>query len=136
MVLMLTILNLAIFGAASARMLHFMDSAKFCGTACHSVMNPEWVTYQQSPHAHVQCVECHVGEGMGALIDSKINGMWQVISLNFNLYERPIPTPVHNLRPARETCEKCHWPDFFIGNRVKTFPHYGWIHCPLLVTLL
>ena len=121
----LTLLNLVIFGAATSRMLHFMDSAHFCGTACHSVMNPEWVTYQQSPHARVACVECHVGEGVGALIDSKINGTWQMISVTFDLLDRPIPTPVHNLRPARETCEKCHWPDLFLGNRIKTFPHYS-----------
>jgi hypothetical protein len=43
-----------------------------------------------------------------------------VISAAFDLYERPIPTPVHQLRPARETCEKCHWPDKFYGNRLVT----------------
>jgi NapC/NirT cytochrome c family, N-terminal region len=120
-----TIINVIIIGAASGRMLHYMDSAHFCGTACHSVMNPEWTTYQQSPHARVQCVECHVGEGVGALIDAKINGMWQMVSASFNLYERPIPTPVSNLRPARETCEKCHWPEKFLGNRVVNKVHYG-----------
>ena len=34
-------------------------------------------------------------------------------------FSRPIPTPVHNLRPARETCENCHWPEKFYGDRVK-----------------
>ena len=106
-------------------MLQFMDEPEFCGTACHSVMNPEWVTYQQSPHARVKCVECHVGEGVGALIDSKLNGMWQMVSVTFDLLERPIPTPVHQLRPARETCEKCHWPDKFYGSRLKTVARYA-----------
>jgi len=101
-----------------------MDHAHFCGTACHSVMNPEWTTYQQSPHARVECVECHVGEGVGALVDSKINGVWQMISASLKLYDKPIPTPVHNLRPARETCEKCHWPEKFLGNRVVNKVHY------------
>lgn len=123
--LLLTLANLVILGAASFRMLHFMDQASFCGTACHSVMNPEWTTYQQSPHARVKCVECHVGEGVDALIDSKINGLWQVLSVTFKLYEKPIPTPVHNLRPARETCEKCHWPKMFLGNRVLNLVHYA-----------
>lgn len=120
----MTLLNVVFFGAVSIRTLHFMDSAEFCGTACHKVMNPEWVTYQQSPHARVKCVECHVGEGVGALIDSKINGARQMVSLAFNLYEKPIPAPVHNLRPARETCEKCHWPEKFLGNHLKTMVHY------------
>ncbi len=120
----MTLINVLFLGIASTRTLHFMDQAHFCGTACHSVMNPEWVTYQQSPHARVNCVECHVGEGFEALVDSKLNGAWQIISLTFDLYERPIPTPVHNLRPARETCEKCHWPEKFLGNRLKIVKHY------------
>ena len=121
----LTLVNLMFFGLGGARMLHFMDEPEFCGTACHQVMNPEWVTYQSSPHAHVRCVDCHVGEGAGALLDAKLNGLWQVISATFDLYERPIPTPVHNLRPARETCEKCHWPDKFYGERIKTITKFA-----------
>lgn len=124
-VTLLTTINIVLMGAATARMLHFMDSAHFCGTACHSVMNPEWTTYQESPHARVMCVECHVGEGVDALVKSKINGAWQVISATFDLYERPIPTPVHQLRPARETCEKCHWPDKFSGNRIRRIVHFA-----------
>jgi len=121
---LLSLVNVLFLGVLSGRMLHFMDEAVFCGTACHSVMNPEWVTYQQSPHARVQCVECHVGEGMEALLDSKLNGIWQIISLTFSLYERPIPTPVRQLRPARETCEKCHWPAKFYGGRLRTITNF------------
>mgnify|MGYP006278021989 CR=1 FL=1 len=115
----LTLVNVLFLSLASSRMLQFMDQPVFCGTACHSVMNPEWVTYQDSPHARVRCVDCHVGEGVDALVDSKLNGLWQIISVTFDLLERPIPTPVHQLRPARETCEKCHWPAKFYGNRLR-----------------
>ena len=124
-VAILTLINVLFLGIASTQMLHFMDQPRFCGTACHSVMHPEWITYQQSPHARVACVECHVGEGVGALVNSKLNGAWQMISAAFNLYERPIPTPVHQLRPAQETCEKCHWPDKFYGSRLVTRVTYG-----------
>jgi hypothetical protein len=122
---LLTLVNLLFLGLGGARMLHFMDQPEFCGTACHEVMNPEWVVYQNSPHAHVRCVDCHVGEGADALVDAKLNGLWQIISATFDLYEKPIPTPVHNLRPARETCEKCHWPDKFYGSRIKTIETYA-----------
>ena len=119
-----TFINILFIVGASVRTLHFMDSAYFCGNACHSVMHPEWIVYQESPHARVPCVECHVGEGMGALVDSKLNGVRQMFSATFDLYERPIPTPVHRLRPSRETCEKCHWPDQFYGNRIIRITHY------------
>jgi hypothetical protein len=124
-VALLTVVNILFLGVGGARMLHFMDEPEFCGTACHQVMNPEWVTYQDSPHAHVRCVDCHVGEGAEALVDAKLNGLWQIISATFRLYEKPIPTPVHNLRPARETCEKCHWPDKVYGDRIKTIETFA-----------
>jgi hypothetical protein len=55
-------------------------------------------------------------------VRSKISGSYQLLAVTFNLYPRPIPTPVHNLRPARETCEDCHWPQKFSGDKlvVKT----------------
>ena len=122
---LLTVLNIIIFSAATLRMLHFMDQAEFCGTACHRVMNPEWVTYQQSPHARVPCVECHVGEGLDALIESKLNGIRQMYLAALDMYNQPIPTPVHQLRPAQETCEHCHWPEKFFGQRMTTMINYA-----------
>ncbi len=122
--LIFTFINLLFLSVASMRMLNYMEEPEFCGTACHSVMSPEWATYQVSPHSRVRCVDCHVGEGIGALVESKINGTWQMISVTFDLLERPIPTPVHQLRPARETCEKCHWPEKFYGSKIKSIVHY------------
>jgi len=116
---------LLILGLAGITGLHFMDQPHFCGTACHKVMNPEWVVYRQSPHSRVACVQCHVGEGVKAHFDAKLNGLRQVWLASLNIYRRPIPTPVHTLRPARETCEKCHWPEKFYGHRLKTIVHYG-----------
>lgn len=114
-----TLINMLFLGIGSLRMLSFMDQPVFCGTACHRVMGPEWAAYQGSPHARVRCVDCHVGTGAEAAFDAKLNGVWQMISVTFDLFERPIPTPVHNLRPARETCERCHWPEVFYGHRLK-----------------
>jgi hypothetical protein len=122
---LLTLANVIILGAGSMQMLTFMDKREFCGTACHSVMNPEWVTYQASPHARVPCVDCHVGEGFGAAVDAKLNGLYQVLSVTLNLYDTPIPTPVEQLRPARETCEKCHWPDHFYGTQLQVAVDYA-----------
>ncbi len=124
-IVLLTLVNIAVLGIASWRMLHFMDQSRFCGTACHTVMNPEWVTYQQSPHARVACVECHVGEGLDALVASKLNGLRQMYLAALDIHNRPIPTPVHQLRPARETCEKCHWPSKFLGQRLQTAVVYA-----------
>ncbi len=109
----------------SYRAYEFTDSVQFCGQLCHSVMNPEFTAYQLSPHARVACVECHVGAGASWYVRSKLSGARQVFATAFNTYPRPIPTPVHNLRPAPETCEECHWPKRFYGAQLKVFTHYA-----------
>jgi len=112
-----TVLNLLIIGTASYRGVEYMDSTNFCGKTCHTVMDPEYTAYQNSPHAHVACVECHIGPGAGWFVRSKLSGLRQVVAVTFHTYSRPIPSPVKYLRPARETCEQCHWPQRFTGDK-------------------
>ncbi|MBZ5547820.1 MAG: NapC/NirT family cytochrome c [Acidobacteriia bacterium] len=109
----------------SYRAYSFTDSVSFCGQLCHSVMAPEFTAYQQSPHARVACVDCHVGAGATWYVKSKLSGSRQVFKTVLNTFPRPIPTPVHNLRPAAETCETCHWPKKFYGAQLKVFNHYS-----------
>ena len=103
---------------------HYTESNEFCGTLCHQVMNPEYATYHESSHARVQCVECHVGSGAEWYIKSKFSGMYQVYSLMFDKFPTPIPTPLHNLRPANETCEECHWAEKFNDQKYITRKQY------------
>ena len=49
---------------------------------------------------------------------SKLSGARQVLAVARGTYSRPIPSPVHELRPARETCEQCHWPQKFHGDKL------------------
>jgi hypothetical protein len=114
----LTTLILALFTAyGSYRTFEWTESVPFCGTTCHSVMEPEYTAYQNSPHARVKCVECHVGAGAGWYVRSKLSGAYQVYAVLANVYPKPIPTPIKNLRPAQETCEQCHWPSHFSGEK-------------------
>src|ERR1700686_718321 len=112
-----TALNVIIFSFASYRGVSYMDTANFCGQTCHTVMAPEFSAYQNSPHSHVECVECHIGPGAGWFVRSKLSGLRQVFAVTFHTYSRPIPSPVKYLRPARETCEHCHWPQRFTGDK-------------------
>ncbi len=117
-----TVLNVLIFTFASYQGVSYMDTTTFCGQTCHTVMQPEFSAYQNSPHARVNCVECHIGPGAGWFVKSKLSGVRQVFAVTFKTYSRPIPSPVKYLRPARETCEQCHWPQRFSGDKfiVKT----------------
>lgn len=103
----------------------YTDSVQFCGLTCHNVMHPEYTAYQLSPHARVTCSECHVGSGASWYVKSKFSGARQVFAAAFNTFPRPIPTPIHNLRPAQDTCEQCHWPKKFYGAQLKVFMHYA-----------
>jgi hypothetical protein len=123
-VAVLTPVNLMIVAAASYKGVEAMDSVAFCGQVCHEVMQPEYVAYQNGPHARVKCVECHIGEGASWFVKSKLSGARQVYAVLFDTHSRPIPSPVHDLRPARETCEQCHWPAQFHGDKVERFVDY------------
>ncbi len=136
-----TALFIVMSAAGTYQAYHFSESVEFCGTTCHSVMKPEYTTYQNSPHARVACTACHVGEGAGWYTRSKLSGAYQVYAVTVNNYPRPIPTPIENLRPAQETCERCHWPEKFFGSQQRQFAHYmydeantGWLYNMLLKT--
>jgi hypothetical protein len=120
----LTLVNFAGIGTLGLGGASYMNSVEFCGTACHSAMQPEFVTFADSPHSRVACVACHVGPGAGSYIESKVNGAKQLWHYLRDTYQRPIPTPVEHLRSARETCEGCHWPEKYLGTKLLVRPHY------------
>jgi nitrate/TMAO reductase-like tetraheme cytochrome c subunit len=123
-VLLASFLNIMIFGFASYRGVSYMDSTTFCGQTCHTVMQPEFSAYQNSPHARVECVQCHIGPGAGWFVKSKLSGLRQVYAVTFKTYSHPIPSPVKYLRPARDTCEQCHWPQRFSGDKFLSKTNY------------
>jgi hypothetical protein len=47
-----------------------------------------------------------------------VNGTKQLIEVTIGRYPQPIPSPVRNLRPAREICEGCHTPARFVGEKL------------------
>ena len=123
--LALTFANFGILGVSSYHGLEYMDSTEFCGLRCHTVMAPEYAAYLNSPHSRVACVECHIGPGAGWFVRAKLDGTRQVIAVALGTYSRPIPSPVEHLRPARETCEQCHWPQKFHGDRLVVRKKYA-----------
>jgi nitrate/TMAO reductase-like tetraheme cytochrome c subunit len=123
-VLAATFINFVIVGTASYRGISYMDSPNFCGQSCH-VMYPQWTAYQVSPHSHVACVQCHIGAGISAEIHAKVNGTKQLIEVILNSYPAPILAPLSELRPARATCEECHSPTHFVGEKLLVETMYG-----------
>ena len=120
-----TLLNIGIASQLTYGAINYMDGVTFCGQTCHTVMQPEFTAYQNSPHSRVECVKCHIGPGAGWFVKSKLSGVGQVVAVALHNYPTPIPTPVHNLRPARETCEQCHWPQKYGEDRLKVITKYS-----------
>ena len=119
-----TLANLVIVGTASYHAVSYMDSPHFCGQSCH-VMAPQWAAYQESPHAHVDCVECHVGSGMKSYVQAKVNGTKQMVEVTLHTWPTPIHATLNGLRPARETCEQCHTPAKFVGEKLLVKTTFG-----------
>ena len=125
MVFALTLVNIVIVSLGTYRGIEYMDSPQFCGQVCHKVMKPEFTAYQDGAHSRVTCVQCHIGSGASWFAKSKISGARQLLAVTFHTYSRPIPSPVANLRPARDTCEQCHWPEKFHGDKIRRIYEYG-----------
>lgn len=114
-----------VIGVMSYEGYHYTDSNEFCGKVCHEVMEPQFAAFQQSPHAHVACAECHIGPGASWYVKSKLSGIRQVFAVALETFPRPIPPAIQELRPATETCQQCHWPSKFFGDQLVSIEHYG-----------
>ncbi|MCU4157315.1 NapC/NirT family cytochrome c [Carboxylicivirga sp. A043] len=119
-----TVVFMLITAVGSYEAYHYTESVEFCGQVCHNVMKPEYITYMNSSHARVACVECHVGQGANWYVKSKLSGLYQVYAVVADNYPRPILTPISDLRPAKETCEECHWPEKFYTPRMQFERHF------------
>ncbi|TAK58280.1 MAG: cytochrome C, partial [Dehalococcoidia bacterium] len=113
-----------VLGATGYRTVEFMDSPAFCGRLCHTVMKPQYEAYKRSAHAEVRCTECHIGPGASWYVKSKLGGVGQMIAVARNSYPRPVPAPVKSLRPARATCEGCHWREQAHGLFLRVYRTY------------
>lgn len=120
----LTCLNLAIVLVAGYGTVRWMESPSFCGQVCHEPMHPQYVAWQNAPHAKVTCVQCHIGEGQAAFVHYKLAGVRQLVHAVTNDYPRPIP-PQADMRPATETCGTCHWSGQPYGSRLLVSHQYG-----------
>jgi hypothetical protein len=100
----------------------YANSPKFCGYTCHT-MPPQNARYLISPHANVYCTECHIGRSpFGTEISRKTQALREIYATIFHTYELPIFA--NRQRPARETCEKCHQPEAFSGNKLMTINRF------------
>jgi hypothetical protein len=120
-----TVANILIVSVAAYSGIEYMDSPQFCGRLCHEVMEPQFAGYQEGAHSRVACVRCHIGPGAPWFVKAKLSGLRQVYAVTFNTHSRPIPSPVADLRPARDTCEQCHWPEKFHGDKIRTVKQYA-----------
>ncbi len=101
----------------------YTNSSPFCGTTCHT-MPPEYTAYQTSEHARVPCVDCHLGQDtILTTIPRKAMELRHVLYALTQDYTTPIY--VKNLRPARDTCEKCHWPEKLSSDKVLQLQRFA-----------
>jgi nitrate/TMAO reductase-like tetraheme cytochrome c subunit len=101
----------------------YTNTSHFCGTTCHT-MPPQYAAYLQSPHANVTCEECHIGRAaFFNQLTRKSQALHEIYYMTFKLYEYPIRAKA--LRPARDTCEKCHQPETFSDDSLRVLTRYA-----------
>ena len=124
LVCVLSVVNVVFFTLVGQKGYRFMGSPAFCGLACHSVMGPEYDTHGRSPHAKVDCLQCHAAPGFDGFLQAKFSGLGRLKGMITGQYSRPLSAPVKDLPSVETTCEKCHQSDRYSGSKVKTFVHY------------
>ncbi len=102
---------------------HVTKSVQFCGQTCHQEMAPQYVAYQHSPHARVECTACHIGSDAVSFVKAKFNGLGQVYTTLAGNVAKPIEGH-GKIQINQKTCEQCHWPERFVGNLQRSYMHY------------
>jgi len=114
-----------LFASATTRGVRYLESREFCVGVCHAVMEPEGTASLLPPHSQLECAECHVGSGAVHFARAKLNGMRQLWGVATDSYPRPIPTPVVDMLPADQICERCHARNHWIGYKEKQFTYFA-----------
>jgi nitrate/TMAO reductase-like tetraheme cytochrome c subunit len=114
--------GLAILGAGGIVAWEYSNSNAFCANNCHAVHPEEPRAYAAYSHARVQCVECHMGRlPTLQLMTLKAAHYHELLGM-ITGYHRPLTATT--MRPARDSCEGCHWPSVNHDDKVRTKVHY------------
>ena len=115
------ILGFMILGVIAIQVWEYSNSVPFCANFCHDVHPEEITAFEDSYHASIKCVECHMGR-VGTLhnIVLKASHFRHLPEVIFDNYDRPLES--ETMRPANESCELCHWPPSFHGDRCARSP--------------
>jgi hypothetical protein len=117
------IVGFILLGVISIAVWEATNTSAFCANVCHDVHPEEPTAYQDSYHAEVKCVECHMGR-VSTLrkIVLKASHARHLPETLFGQYGRP--TEAETLIPPDQSCERCHWPPSFHGDSVREIAHY------------
>ena len=114
----LTVVNVVILSLSAFVGVEYMDSARFCGLTCHTVMAPEYTAYLVRLTAH-RLHELPASAREPWVVKAKVDGVRQVIAVTFGTRcARSVP-PCIPCVPPGATCEQCHWPQKFQGDKLK-----------------
>ena len=121
-----TAANIVIASQLSYTVINYMDTDKFCGETCHTVMTPEHdrLSAIAACARGLRRVPHRARRGLVRALQAGRRGAILAVIVA-TPYPKPIPSPVQNLRPARETCERCHWPQRFTGDRFLVHTEYA-----------
>lgn len=81
-------------------------SPDFCAL-CHKTMMPEYVTWQNSSHSNIRCVECHMEPGVVDILIEKVQAMGHLYAYATGNWEEERPVKMKHKLPSH-LCEQCH----------------------------
>jgi len=116
-------IGVMVLAAAGIAGWEYTNSDQFCENTCHAVHPEEIQSHKTAAHARVHCVECHMGRNstlkLIAMKPTHFKELWGMIVG----YERPLHAS--GMRPAREACEACHYPQTEHHDSISVNKRYG-----------
>jgi nitrate/TMAO reductase-like tetraheme cytochrome c subunit/nitrate reductase cytochrome c-type subunit len=102
-IMTLTLFFLALFASIGFTGLKATSSSSFC-SSCHE-MKPEFYTWKASTHSEVDCVNCHVKQGVKNLANEKKEVIVDAYKKKMGTYI----SPIHMASQIPDSsCERCH----------------------------
>jgi hypothetical protein len=124
-IVLATLVNVLLIVAAGTRAVNYLDSPAFCGSLCHTPMQPQFVQWQHAPHARIACVDCHVGTERGSFVKAKLEGTRRLAHVITATYPQPIAVSLSAIPAAAFTCKQCHSPALFSGDKLIVVRSYA-----------
>lgn len=101
-IILILVILVILFILGFAGLVVYTERPEFC-PSCH-IMKPYYDAWKESPHKHVNCLECHYQPNWSSHFKGKIDGLVQIIDYITGRYSERMVAKIKDTSCLREGC--------------------------------